>query len=518
MSSFPFAVPLTIEDLLTRGYFHDRVVPAMSSLGLGPAVYDIQAHMAPILATAETNGFRLKLPRNRPVQHSVPKRKHLRRVLTIPNPLPYAILCYQIAKNWSEIDAFCSNSPISVSQPVRSNARAVSSLFQRNEEPLIRARRSVGARYLLRTDLVRFYPSIYTHSIPWAIHGKTVARNDTQNKLFGNRLDVCVREMQDRQTGGIPIGPDSSFIIGELVGSRLDLDLAQRMSPVPLRGTRFIDDYSLYFNSRGEAERAIAAIHGVAREFELEINDTKTELCELPEVFEPEWKTQLRGMQIDANDSGRSVHAFFDRAAELAPRFPFDSVYTYVAKKLLDASLSIETWAVSEPLLLRAVLAEPSMMTVLVELLDIHGVVDAGGIADTIESLCVYHAPLGQGYEVAWALWLACTTNTPLTSKLGPLLAQMDDDLVALIALDLRSRGLLDLTATPLWNSFMSHSHLDSEHWLLSYEALVQGWLPSSDGSDYVGVHPFFSILKSHNVRFYDPTGHGGVPSNIYGP
>jgi hypothetical protein len=433
MVLFAYMEPLTVEDLLTRGYFHDRVIPSIGSMTLIGAIPEIQAFIAPIVADAIAKRFRLKIERNRPVQHSVPKRKHLRRVLTIPNPLPYAILCDQIAANWKDIDQLCFSSPISISMPMRSDGRAVESAFQRNEEPLLRARRSVGCRFVLKTDLVRYYPSIYTHSIPWAIHGKDVARKDTDNLLFGNRLDCCVREMQDKQTGGIPIGPDSSYIIGEMMGSRLDLLLEERMSPIPVRGTRFIDDYHLYFSSRGEAERAIAAIHGVAREFELEINDTKTELIEIPEVLEPEWKTQLRGMLVDPGDSSRSVHALFDRAAEFAPRFPFDSIYTYVAKKLYDSAISIETWAICEPLLLRAVLAEPGMMTVLVQLLQIHGVVDPAGVRDTIEAICTYHAPLGQGYEVAWALWLACVTGTALSPQAGELVGQMDDDLVALV-------------------------------------------------------------------------------------
>jgi len=403
-----------------------------------------------------------------------------------------------------------------MSMPMVSSSRAVETVYKRNDEPELRSRASVGMRHVLKTDLVRYYPSIYTHSIPWAIHGKDAARNDPHNVLFGNRIDTCIRELQDKQTGGIPIGPDVSFLIGEIIAATMDRELATRLAPITLKGTRFIDDYHLYFSKRGEAEKGLAALHQVARMFELEINDTKTEVCDVPEVFEPKWKGDLRNIAIDSDDAGRSIYILFDRAAEYAANYPFDSVFTYVAKKLLDSSLSIEAWATAEPLLLRAAIAEPSMLTVLNDLFPIHGVLNQPGLQATLEAICSYHAPLQQGYEVAWALWLAATTNTSLSASVSDAIVGVDDDIVALVALDLRSRNLLAFSNCPLWESRMDSASLNSEHWLLSYEASIQHWLPRKNGVDHVGVDAFFSILQQNNVRFYDPTGATGVSGSLY--
>jgi hypothetical protein len=409
----------------------------------------------------------------------------------------------QIVSGWSQLQTVFAPSLISLSVPTSSNSRAVESLFSRNDETALRARRSVGCRYLLTTDIVRFYPSIYTHSIPWALHTKAVARKDPKNLLLGNRLDVCTRESQDKQTGGIPIGPDTSFVLGEVISSAMDWHLQQALGNIPLRGTRFIDDYNLYFENRGDAERGIAAIHGVARSFELEINDTKTEISELPEALEPSWKTHLRGMELD--ESASSVQALFDHATEFIPRYPFDSIYTYVAKKLLDQSLTYEIWSICEPLLMRAALAEPGLLPVLIQLLDLHGLLDQDGLLRTVEYLCRYHAPLQQGYEVAWALWLCCRFQLTISQETAEAVALVDDDIVALVALDLRNRGLMPNAALSLWESRMSPDNLYTEHWLLAFEALRKGWLPSLNGNNYIAADPFFSILENNNVEFYDP-------------
>jgi hypothetical protein len=147
------------------------------------------------------------------------------------------------------------------------------------------------------------------------------------------------------------------------------------------------------------------------------------------------------------------------------------------------------------------------MLTVLDELFRLHGVLNRPGLQSTLESICAYHAPLQQGYEVAWALWVAGTTETALADHICGTVIEMDDDIVALTALDLRSRNLLAFPSCPLWESRMDSASLYSEHWLLSYEASVQQWLPGANAVDHVAMDSFFSILRSNDVRFYDPAG-----------
>ena len=80
----------------------------------------------------------------------------------------------------------------------------------------------------------------------------------------------------------------------------------------------------------------------------------------------------------------------------------------------------------------------------------------------------------------------------------------MDDDIVALVTLDMEAQGLLPIGESKLWASRMSAESLYSEHWLLAYEAYEQGWLPSVDADNYVAADPFFSVLSQGNVHFYD--------------
>ena len=499
---------LTVSDLLTRGYFHDRVIPPLTSVGLLAAVPELEAYV---------KHMGRKRLRSRCVQHSVPKKKHLRRLLSIPNPFHQTALSREIVRDWDDLRVFCENSQVSLSIPQPSSKRALQTKREISAVTIERALRSVGARYLLKTDFARYYPSIYTHSIAWALHGKDFARED--KTLYGNILDKRVRDTQDQQTGGIPIGPDTSFLLGEVMGSAIDIQLQNAIGE--LHGVRFIDDFYLYFQSLPDAERALAQLHKIAKTFELEIHDQKTEIITLPDEVEPTWKTELRAMEIRASGQPQSTDlvSLFNKGFELAKHFPTDHVLTYVAKQVSNTTIDPDNWVLAQALLLKTALTEPTMLSVLLEILEANApfITDTGPLQVTVASLCAYHAPLQQGYEVAWALWLARQHHLMLPDDVADLIAEMDDDIVALVALDLRAAGYFSQFADlSRWENFMTSQDLYTEHWLLAYEAFDQGWLPSSNGTDYIAADGMFSILRSKHVRFYDPNS-TGLPSSATG-
>jgi hypothetical protein len=102
-------------------------------------------------------------------------------------------------------------------------------------------------KYLIKTDIKNFYPSIYTHSIPWAIHGKKFirkGRNRNNYSFFGNRLDKLFQNANDGCTNGAPIGPAVSDVIAETILSGVDRLVSRRMGKNVV-AVRFKDDYRM---------------------------------------------------------------------------------------------------------------------------------------------------------------------------------------------------------------------------------------------------------------------------------
>jgi len=115
-------------------------------------------------------------------------------------------------------------SMLSLSSPEVKNKseRAVGRKAYFRDVSMERVLRSAGCTLHLYADFTRYYSSIYTHSLAWALHGKQPAQDDKNNKLAGNQLDTFLRATQARQSIGLPVGPDSSLILAEIIGTSID--------------------------------------------------------------------------------------------------------------------------------------------------------------------------------------------------------------------------------------------------------------------------------------------------------
>lgn len=89
--------------------------------------------------------------------------------------------------------------------------------------------------HIVKADIKNFYPSVYTHSLAWAIHGKRTIRhggkgkNRRDVKFVGNRLDKLFQMANDGCTNGLPIGPAVSDIVSEIVASAVDRVLSAEL-------------------------------------------------------------------------------------------------------------------------------------------------------------------------------------------------------------------------------------------------------------------------------------------------
>ena len=209
--------------------------------------------------------------------------------------------------------------------------RAFTRKWDFGDIPHRRAEIRMGMRYALQTDIKGFYPSIYTHSISWALHTKAKSQDNVGfDALLGNRLDRVIQNSQTKQTKGIPIGPDTSFLAAELILTKLDRLLHKE---VTTRFFRYMDDYEFAFRSFNEAEQALSTFQELLAGFELSANEGKTRIIELPSPIQEPWPRELR--EFDIAGPSKSKHQstklldFFDLALRLRVDFPDQGVISY---------------------------------------------------------------------------------------------------------------------------------------------------------------------------------------------
>jgi hypothetical protein len=94
-----------------------------------------------------------------------------------------------------------------------------------------------------------------------------------------------LREGNSGQTLGIPIGPDTSLVIAEIIGCTLD-EMVQKKFKTSIKGFRYIDDYYVYCENQADAEKVFKFIQSIFTEYQLDINEEKTKISKSPfEVF-----------------------------------------------------------------------------------------------------------------------------------------------------------------------------------------------------------------------------------------
>lgn len=314
---------------------------------------------------------------------------------------------------------------------------------------------------------------------------------------------------QDQQTVGIPIGPDTSLVMAELIMQRCDEALLAKIPGI--KGFRYIDDYELCLGSRTEAEDAYHILEGCLSDYELALNAKKTKILELPLTFEASWAVELKRQNFRTTSSGQAadlVH-FFNRAYELYSAHPDDAVLQFAIACTRFIVVHAANWQLYQRLLFLCVTPEPASLPYALEQIIVRKNAGAPPILPELEEILnkmiAQHAPLRHSSEVANAAWACLALGIPLGVDAVKAISQCDDSTVALLALDCEAHGLL---STPLnktlWLSRMTTDDLYDEHWLLAYEANIKGWLPSASAGDHVAADPNFGLLKACGISFYD--------------
>jgi hypothetical protein len=134
--------------------------------------------------------------------------------------------------------------------------------------------------YVLFTDISDCYGSIYTHTIPWAIHTKPVAKSQRRDiNLIGNSIDKHLRDMAFSQTNGIPQGSDLMDFIAEMVLGYADMELSEKIMQDNIKDyeiIRYRDDYRIFSNNPQSAEHIAKLLTEILIELGMRLNAQKT--------------------------------------------------------------------------------------------------------------------------------------------------------------------------------------------------------------------------------------------------
>ncbi|MBV1878899.1 MAG: RNA-directed DNA polymerase [Pseudomonadales bacterium] len=140
---------------------------------------------------------------------------------------------------------------------------------------------------MLQVDVAKCFPSIYTHSIGWAIKGKRLAKARAKSSFDGD-FDNLMQITNYRETNGIIIGPETSRIFAEIILQKVDLNLVERLKKKNIEVSkdydfrRYVDDYFVFFRSDEVKTAFINALEYCLLEYKMYLNEAKTTIVSRP--------------------------------------------------------------------------------------------------------------------------------------------------------------------------------------------------------------------------------------------
>ncbi|MGX1771113.1 antiviral reverse transcriptase Drt4 [Nocardia brasiliensis] len=424
------------------------------------------------------------------------------RQLSIPHPLPYARLVGAIAQNWSSLKFLTQNRYSQFRPANHGDGRLFAMNYgqQQSQNNLYKRWIRFGAEYRVSADVANFYPGFYTHSIPWALVGHQVAKQNRQQQIWYNDLDMRFRDCSRGETVGLHVGPGTSALGAEIVLSAVD----KILKSLGYKYIRFVDDYEFYAKSREEAEEFILDLSKALASFGLKLNGRKTRVEPLPLPDRPDWMRTLIP-QIPKPTHFSRLEPYLEEALELAKTSPDGSVLKFAIDAVLRAK-DIDSRADEIlPCLFTICFHNPGLLPEVSHIFDISS---ANGVeyADELNLLLRRHARFRRSDGMSWVLHIMRAEGVKI--ERSTIRAVIDSgDCIPILLLHHLGQGdsvaAVEKYAKGLLMASPSGYDID-RNWILFYELFRGGVIANPYVNDPQGgaAKTAFDLLVQRSVSF----------------
>ena len=202
----------------------------------------------------------------------------------VTKPDHWDLICTRFRKFAENDKIKCLSLPVESLTDDKDRAEIINKWWHDVEQKSIEL--SLDYDFMIQTDINDCYPTIYTHSIAWALHSKQCAkdkRNRTDKRLLGNIIDSYIQDMRYGQTNGIPQGPVLMDFIAEMVLGYADTELTSKINneidpELNYRILRYRDDYRIFVTQQLHGEQILKCLAEVLIELGLKLNPIKTDI------------------------------------------------------------------------------------------------------------------------------------------------------------------------------------------------------------------------------------------------
>lgn len=394
-----------LEGLLGYGLFSEKLPPIFTS--------------APFYSYCKTCTPTIDSVWHDTIQYRTMRNVLIPRQLGIPTPFKYYKLCQVLCDNWPSLQKHFKDQTIAnayrVSRIHLRKQKNSKILFEMNykdwktdgnpETDLLVREREVS-RYLVEADISTCFPSIYTHSIPWAIAGKSEAKKHIgDDSCWYNNIDTACQEMKNGETHGLLIGPHASNLISEIILTVIDKKLTEKYQYF-----RNIDDYDCYVGSYDEAQLFLKDLEDALREFDLPLNHKKTKILELPVAVTKSWIHKLANASLAMNHGKttcKEVNGYLDLAIQLMNEDDNAAVLRWAIKALSSHTLTDNAKALASRRIMHLAILYPYLLQLMDEYVIIPYCVRKDEIKAFSEAIYAEGTKIKNDEAISYALYFA---------------------------------------------------------------------------------------------------------------
>lgn len=447
------------------------------------------------------------------IEYRTTRFNNVARLMHIPHPMPYAVLCQQLRDSWGEptLNRIC-NSPNSKVKPEQHEDGRLFKSDEYEDRPTGRVvvmgredgvteatsllKQTVGMFYFVEADISSCFPSIYSHALSWALVGHDFAkqhRGFRHDGLWFNQIDKRQRTLKRCETLGVPVGPATSNIACEVV--LYPVDEALRAKGYIF--TRHIDDFRCYCETREKAEAFVRDLEKELSRYLLGLNAKKVKIEPLPRSGVAPWVLDVRHrLPLGRWASGRQVVDCLDYAVSLNRLEPDGSVVKY-AVRALSGKLFPDSRKVFAHYATNLAVHVPVVLPILCDAAARPGCeFDAGHLSILLRR----HVEYRRSDAVGWTVCLHGLAGVPVALADAQAIVDSRDcmSMAALLALGQH----VDLVKAFVGTLAPTDHYLLDQYWLLIHELSRLNELPAGGALDGYRAETGLDSLANNDVTF----------------
>ena len=496
---------LILKNLVSNEFFPKELPPCFSTNQIRDKISDEKMNE---LGKADFD----KIKKSTPILFSGYKSESSRRRFAVPNIIGYIKLAKLISDNSEKIFSILEKSnKASLTAPIQKSPnldepyhKAVKS-FRESEMEIEKL--YYGNRYELYLDISSFFDSIYTHSIAWAVEGKSKARADKENVLLGNQLDILVRAINRNQTNGILIGNALSRIISEIILCSVDEQIQKDLPEIEYR--RYVDDYHFFTKDVVKIQNTLSVVRKHLGLFELNINENKIQTNESPFIYGKPWIESVREyIHLDPL-------VFLNHLIIEYKKYKDVTIFRYGLQIILLNKYTKENWIIMESKILNLLVSFPSLADIIIKiLLQNKEYIHTRTLKAIIYNIIDRAVVLSLDQELIWMTWYIKVLKVDIKEEYVLKILNTYNTLATIIILDYikeQKTKMFKGDKVKKWRrdavekmNLYKDEIMESEYWLLAYEGTRNKWFNIDDSQfKKVNCNNDFKFLLESGIGFY---------------